>query len=164
MDWSSVIIGISSAAGALGLNEAVRVIINKWANKKKEAVSVRDNIADLEAKDIVNREKTFAMLSGINDKLVDEMTDLTQKLIEARSQMSEVINHKITLTMENAELKAQNEIFKKENDQSKKSLAELKAQNELMHKENEQLKKSLSELEAKLAKMEKQIKELEKKI
>ena len=36
MDWSSIIIGIGSAGGALGLNEVVRAIVNKWANKKKD--------------------------------------------------------------------------------------------------------------------------------
>jgi chromosome segregation ATPase len=143
MDWSSIIIGIGSAGGALGLNEVVRIIVNKWANKKKDAVDVQDDLADLEAKDIVNREKTFAMLSQINDKLIEEMADLTKKLIAARSQMAEVINYKITLTMENADFKSQNEMLKKENDE---------------------LRKNLNELKEKLAKMETQIKELQKKI
>jgi chromosome segregation ATPase len=150
MDWSSIIIGIGSAGGALGLNEVIRIIVNKWANKKKDAVDVQDNLADLEAKDIVNREKTFVMLSQINDQLVEEMADLTKKLIEARSQMADVVNHKITLTMESAELKAQNEL--------------LKSQNERLLRENEQLKKSLEELKKEQVAMKEQIKELEKKI
>ncbi|MDR1182567.1 MAG: hypothetical protein LBL13_11375, partial [Bacteroidales bacterium] len=128
---------------ALGLSEVIRIFANKWANKKRD-------IADLEAKDIVNREKMFSTLSEINDKLVDEMANLTQKLIEARSQMSEVINNKLTLTMENGELKVQNE--------------DLKTQNELLRKENEQLKEYLHEQDEKIAKMETKIKELEKKI
>jgi cell division protein FtsB len=143
MDWSSIIIAATSAVSALGLSEAVRIIVSKWANKRKDAVSVQDGIADLEAKDIVNREKTFARLSEINEKLVEEMADLTKMLINARSQMAEVINHKITLTMENAELKAQNE---------------------LLRKENAELKKTLNEFVEKQIKMEHRIKDLEKKI
>jgi regulator of replication initiation timing len=150
MDWSSVLIGLGSAASALGLSEVIRTIVNKWVNKKKEAVGVQADIADLEAKDIVNREKMFATLSKINDKLMDEIADLTQSLIGARSQVSEVINNKLTLTMENGELKVQNE--------------SLKTQNELLRMENEQLRKTLGELKEKLSKMEAKIKKLEKKI
>jgi septal ring factor EnvC (AmiA/AmiB activator) len=136
MDWSSILIGLGSASGALGLSEVIRIFANKWANKKKD-------IVDLEAKDIFNREKMFSTLSEINDKLADEVSDLTQKLIAVHSKMAEVINDGITLTMKNGELKAQNE---------------------LLRMENEQMKKTLGELKEKLSKMEAKIKELEKKI
>jgi chromosome segregation ATPase len=124
---------ISTIAGAIGLSSAVQLIVTKWANRKKDDVDVR-------SADIANREKEFTMLSGINDKLVDEMAELTQKLIEARSQMAEVVNHKITLIMENADLKAQNELFKKE---------------------NQDLKIYMNELQKKILQMEDKIKKLE---
>jgi chromosome segregation ATPase len=150
MDWSSIIIALGGAGGALGLNEVIRAIVNKWANKKKDAVSVQADVASLEAANIANREKMFTTLSEINDKLASEIAELTQILIDTRSKIAEVINHKITLTMENAELKAQNEL--------------LKLQNERLLKENEQLKKSLEELKKEQATMKERIKELEKKI
>lgn len=136
MDWSSIIIGIGSAGGALGLNEVIRIIVNKWANKRKDAM-------DAEAAGAVNKEKMFATLSEINEKLAAEMAELTQKLIEAHSRIADKVNKQITLVMENAELKTQNE---------------------LLRMENEQLKRSLNEMKEKMAKMEQQIKELGKKI
>jgi septal ring factor EnvC (AmiA/AmiB activator) len=129
MDWSSIIIGVGSAGGALGLNEIIRAIVNKWANKKKDEMD-----AD---------EKMFTTFSKINEKLAAEMSDLTQKLIEAHSKTANIINQQITLTMDNADLKTQNELL-------------------LM--ENKQLKKSLGEMKGQIAEMEKQIKELQKKV
>ena len=129
MDWS-ILIG---AGSALGLSGAIRLIVHKWVNKKKDEM-------DTEAASIVNKEKLFTMFSDINEKLAAELSDMTQQLIGSHSKTAEIVNQRIKLTMENADLKTQNE---------------------LLLKENEQLKKSLGELEAKLAKMEKQIKELE---
>jgi chromosome segregation ATPase len=126
---------ISTISGAIGVSSAIQILLNKWANKKKEAL-------DVQAVDIANREKTFNMLCTINDKLTAEIADLTQKLIAARTQMSEVVNHKITLVMENADLKSQNELLKKENDNYRNTINELKE---------------------KMTKMEAQIKELQKK-
>jgi chromosome segregation ATPase len=143
MDWQLILTGIGSAISALGLSEAIRIVVSKWANKKKDAVSVQDDIADLEAKDIANQEQMFTMLSDINQKLLGEIADMTQKLIDARSKISDVIMHKMSLTVDNADLKLQNELLKKE---------------------NEQLKKALGELKEKQAQMEHRIKELEKKI
>ena len=136
MDWSSIIIGVGSAGGALGLNEVIRAIVNKWANKQKDEMDAE--------------QKMFATFSEINEKLASEMSELTQKLIESHSKTAEVINHKITLTMENSELLMKNK--------------QLEAQNELLRKENVELKKSLNEFKEKQDKMERQIKELSSKV
>jgi len=127
MDLSNLFLAVF---GALGLREVILIFVNKCTNRKADKFTFEKD--------------KFSVQNETIEQLNNALSEQIKVSVENRTKIAEILNCKITLTMENADYRAKNELLSRENKQLKEELREMKNAMEVLKGEIEMLKLKLN--------------------